>query len=500
MEFKSLIGILFLMVGISVNATARQLLPTDSIRIKQEVIDPDSLLEASPLNETKPQNQPRTVILPPAQNAKDKIRNKKAVIENFEKKVSEHAVRYYKIPTDIEPVKIDSLLLQDNPFFIELVFMGYPNNFKFESQPDFQLMYYGKKPAKLSESYIVQPKFQTAEQIISELRANARAEITRTAADVYVMSYDDLPDPNGTKSHILQGKPIKDIRFVDDNQVLNAAHRKLIVKQEELGPWQKNANSLLQFSQNMASSNWYQGGSSTMSVLGILSGQLNYDNKKYIQWENYGEWRMGFNSILDDPKSLRAVNTNDDIFKINSKLGIKAGGNFFYSGSVDFSTQFFKNYKSVSSMELKSTFLTPVRLNIGMGLDYKYKKLFSLMISPVSYKYIYVADNVNVSPNLFGIKAGENHLSEIGSSFKAQLCYSPFRELQIDSRLNFYTNYEKVEIDWEIVGNFSINRHLSTRLSLNPRYDNTVILAKGDKAKLQFKELLSFGFSYKLLN
>jgi hypothetical protein len=103
----------------------------------------------------------------------------------------------------------------------------------------------------------------------------------------------------------------------------------------------------------------------------------------------------------------------------------------------------------------------------------------------------------SISPNLFGIKTGEDHLSEIGSSFKAQCSYSPFRELQIDSRLNFYTNYEKVEIDWEIVGNFTINRFLSTRLSLNPRYDNTII---GQKAYLQFKELLSFGFSYKLLN
>lgn len=149
---------------------------------------------------------------------------------------------------------------------------------------------------------------------------------------------------------------------------------------------------------------------------------------------------------------------------------------------------------------MKASFLTPVRLNIGVGLDYKYKKLFSLMVSPVSYKYIYVNDNVNVNPNLFGIAKDENVLSEIGSSFRAQFSYSPVREIQIDSRLSFYTNYEKVEVDWEIVSNFTINRYLSTRLSLNPRYDNTLILATGEKAKLQFKELLSFGFSYKLLN
>jgi len=55
MEFKSLIGIVCLMVGISANATERQLLPTDSIRItKQEVIDPDSLLDSSAVNGIQP--------------------------------------------------------------------------------------------------------------------------------------------------------------------------------------------------------------------------------------------------------------------------------------------------------------------------------------------------------------------------------------------------------------------------------------------------------------
>jgi hypothetical protein len=121
------------------------------------------------------------------------------------------------------------------------------------------------------------------------------------------------------------------------------------------------------------------------------------------------------------------------------------------------------------------------------------------MLSPLSYKFIYASDTVNVNKKSFGILPGEKVLSQIGSSFRAQVNYSPTREIQIDSKLSFYTNYEKVEIDWEIIGNFRVNRFLSTRLSLNPRYDNTVILAAGEKAKIQFKELLTFGLSYRLL-
>ena len=121
------------------------------------------------------------------------------------------------------------------------------------------------------------------------------------------------------------------------------------------------------------------------------------------------------------------------------------------------------------------------------------------MLSPLSYKFIYANDTVEINQKSFGILTGEKTLSQIGSSFRAQLSYSPIRELQIDSKFYFYTNYEKIEVDWEIVGNFKFNRYLSTRLSLNPRYDNTVFLAVGEKAKIQFKELLTFGLSYRLL-
>jgi hypothetical protein len=136
---------------------------------------------------------------------------------------------------------------------------------------------------------------------------------------------------------------------------------------------------------------------------------------------------------------------------------------------------------------------------MGVGLDYKYKKLFSLMVSPVSYRLIYVNDTVNINKKSFGILPGDKVLSQIGSSFRGEFSYSPSREIQINSRLLFYTHYEKIEVDWEVVGNFTINRYMSTRLSLNPRYDNTVILSGGEKAKLQFKQLLTFGLSYKLL-
>ncbi len=394
-----------------------------------------------------------------------------------------------------EDFKIDSILLLANPFFIELVYNGLSNKEKPTAKTDLKALIYGKKVQLVSN----QPtdKQTSLDEIIVQLRNEARDQITRNAANLYIMSFDQLPDPGGNSTRFIARKPITNVEFENEDEV-PIRTRRLVVKNPQLGPWQYKVNSLAQFSESVISANWYQGGNSNLAVLGILNGQLSYDDKKNIQWDNSAEWRMGFVSITDQTNNKFYVVTNDDVLKINSKLGIKAGGNFFYSGSVDCSTQFFNAYKGIDFINTKGSFLTPIRLSINGGLDYKYKKIWSLLVSPISYKFIYL-NNPLVDPNLFGIKTGENKLSEIGSSLKVIYSNQVTPNIQLDSKFLFYTNYQKVEIDWEIVANMTINRFLSTRISFNPRYDNTIIEKDGSVAKLQFKQFLSVGFSHKFL-
>lgn len=496
MKYKGLlIIVLFCFIA---NVYADQpLVQKENITISPEILDADSLLESFLQNALS--NPMDSIVLNSkkvdvTKIVKDTISQtpqttKDPITENIT--ISEDSIYRYIIPKSIPLIPIDSLILMNNPFFIDLVFMELPLNFKWEHEPDFGELYFGKPSKKITDGYLDLPPQLSANHIISDLRSYTRNQISRKAAHLYCMTFDQLPDPNLNKNFMIEGKQIKSVHFVDDN-IASQYDKKIVVRKPQIGPWYYKANALGQFSQYHVSENWYQGGNSNLAVLGILSGKLSYDNKKSIQWENTGEWRMGFNSV--DGDTIRPLSTNDDVFKIGSKLGVKAGGNWFYSGSVDFQTQFFNSFKGVNSMDLKASFLTPVRLNIGAGFDYKYKKIFSLMISPVSYKYIYVNDTIRLKQNLFGVKTGQNYLSEIGSSFKAVVSYPLTREIHIDSKLSFYTNYEKVEIDWELVCNMTINRFMSTRVSFNPRFDNTVI---GEKAGIQFKQLLSVGFAHK---
>lgn len=420
-----------------------------------------------------------------------------SVIDTFNAKLKHDTVfNPLNLLKPLQLSSLDSLYLETNPLCIDLVYRKTRANFNWKKNLLPYNYFFGTVPASL-ESQLIKPiPSKTVQETTADLRKSALKSFSLLHPEFFIFRYENLPKTDIAKNLAMNGRSNEEL-MLTDVATLNLNKTRLVLPKFKLNPWKVKANTLIQFSQNYVSDNWYQGGSKSISILGILSGQLNYDNKKNIQWDNNAEWRIGFNSVEG---AIRALNTNDDIFKINSKLGYKAGGNWFYSGSFDFSTQFFNNYKSITSTDMKAAFLTPVRLNIGAGMDYKYKKLFSMMFAPIAYKYIYVDDIVKVNPNTFGIKKGEKVLSEIGSSIKAKLSYSPSPEIQFDSRLSFYTNYEKVEIDWEIVSNFTINRFLSTRLSVNPRYDNTQILAASEKARIQFKELLSFGISYKLID
>lgn len=404
---------------------------------------------------------------------------------------------FEKIKREMVIQYVDEFFLEANPLTIDLVFKGYQQKFAPNRQTDYRSLYFGRPAQGLMQYQVKNFQVPTPEKAIVQLRAEAAGYILHKAPELYRIRKDQLKDVSDIISgRKVDSKPIETLR-ITDGDVIRKSDKGLVVQKVKYNPWRKKANALFQFSQNYVSSNWYQGGSDNVAILGILNGQLNYDNKKNIQYENSFEWRTGFNTVEGD--TLRIFNTNDDILKLNSKLGVKAGGNWFYSGSVDFSTHFFNSYRAINSNVMKATFLTPVRLNVGIGLDYKYKKLISLMLSPVSYKYIYVNDTIGVNRKSFGITSG-NTLKQIGSSFRAQSSFTPLENVNVDSRLSFYTNYEKVEIDLEVVSTFVVNRFLSTRLSLNPRFDNTMILGANEKAKIQFKELLTFGISYRLLD
>lgn len=388
-----------------------------------------------------------------------------------------------------------------NPLAMELVFKPLELDFDWNASLGAHLLYKDSLAAvepllRTSKAEVKDPFLE--EKSLTALRSDARKALTGSRADLYKGFFSNLPDKNLFLNSDYKVKdPLSEFVEVERSLFKESTDRAAQLRQirAQYSPWRKNASALLQFTQNYVSKNWYKGGNSNIAILGILNGNVVYDDKKSILWENVGEWRAGFNSVAGD--TIRKLNTNEDQFRIYSKLGVKAFGKFYYSGSVEFQTQLFKTYSGINSTKLRTTTFSPIRVNANVGLDYKPNSNLSIVLSPFSYKYIYVNDTVNIKPKSFGIDAGKNMLSEIGSSLRVEYTYRPAREIHIVSKLYFYTNYEKVELDLEIVCNFIINRYMTTRIMINPRYDNTVIMENKERAQLQFKEMISVGFAHK---
>ena len=258
-------------------------------------------------------------------------------------------------------------------------------------------------------------------------------------------------------------------------------------------PWRREATVMVQITQNYVTPNWYQGGSSSFAGLAILKGYISYITERFT-WENTGEWRAGGSTISAD--TLHKVNTTDDLLRLYSKANYRIVPKLFGSVSAEFETRLLPTYKA-NSKKMKSGPFSPLRFNAALGLDYKPVPGLSVSFSPLSYKMIHIMDTARVAVTDYGPIAGTQTLHNIGSSVRLEYTWKPVREFAMETRFFMYTNYHYVELDLEVNCDFIINRWLSARLTLHPRYDTSVILDGDTHAKIQFRELLSIGFAHK---
>lgn len=260
--------------------------------------------------------------------------------------------------------------------------------------------------------------------------------------------------------------------------------------------WKKTAAASMQFSQHSISDNWYQGGESTNALNSEIRLTANYDDKQKVQFENTLEIKLGFITAPSD--TVHHYKTNADLFRLHSKLGVEAVKNLYYTFIAQFKTQFFSNYKT-NTNDLISTFLSPAQLDLSLGMDYKLSKpkyTFSLAALPLSYSFVYLANDKIVNPSSFNVEAGKTSANMFGSKIEVNLSWNILSNLSYRSKLDYFTTYEKVIANWENTFEFKFNRYLSTKIFVHARYDDGVTLTEENDSYFQLKEMLTFGLSY----
>ena len=375
---------------------------------------------------------------------------------------------------------------QVNPLFMDWVLVGIS----------------GKEQGVGSKEYGI----WSNDSIVAEVRKDVKDYIRTTAPELYTYHKSDLPSIGELQTsritHADKAKLLLNLDTLNKNKT-----SQLKVDLPAISLWSKGAKFQVHASQNYISQNWYKGGESNMAMTMYAMGYFNYNNRRGLQWDNKVEWKLGLYGMSSD--SLRWLRVNEDLLRLNSKLGYKAFKNFYYTAEWDVQTSLFNTYKSNTHVRASGPF-SPIRMSLSAGMDYKWKSMVSVFVSPLSYKLIYVADmrtkdGVSETENIayqVGITDGTRRSNQLGALIRTDFDYDFNESIGMEVHFSFFGNYagkiKGVEVGCEVIGNFKINRFLSAKVSLYPRYDSTTIPADGGKPKLQFYELISLGFNYKL--
>ena len=338
-------------------------------------------------------------------------------------------------------------------------------------------------------------EWQSRKRVVyKDASAEAKRYITTHAADLYTGIYkpeEEVGDISES-SHSLYELNIPERSILKD--AADDAAEKLKAIKNRHNPWFKEANLMAQITQNYTSPNWYEGGNSSFAIYGSAKGTIKYDDKKLITWENTGEWTVGGTTVAGD--SLRKINCSEDLFRLYSKFGVKIVPKLYGSFSAEYRMQLFPTYKANTRI-LKTGFATPIRFNLALGLDYKPVKGLSLVFSPAAFKLVHANDTVHSPYTTYGVPAGQKTLAEFGTSTRVEWTWKPVREVALEAKFYAYTNYKMIEMDLEVACDFIVNRFITTRVVLHPRYDSSLIAETDTRAKIQFKELISVGFAHK---
>jgi len=274
-------------------------------------------------------------------------------------------------------------------------------------------------------------------------------------------------------------------------------------------PWRIGGDGSAGFTQTYLE-NWKKGGKSALSTLIVLKGFANYSRKDdKVKWENSGEIRNGWIRPGGSEEELRK---NDDKLEFTSRVGVSAFKKWYYSSELNVNTQFFRGYKypKADNPVPFSAFMAPVKTYFKVGLDYKPHKDFSVFLSPLTLKNVYVRDTSLVDQTKFNIDENKKAFWEPGLNadikFKKNITETISYETKYKMFINYQDPFKKFDINWENLFKMQLTDYIGMQFMVHFIYDDNILFptydddgAKiGEETRLQIKEFLSIGFTYKI--
>lgn len=401
--------------------------------------------------------------------------------------------RHFKKPVSTEQLKYPMRILEiqpihpfEMPWVFDVNFKKYFTTFKVDPIHNKK-----KMVSKVTDS------IQSNLTRILNLRSLNHSIVRKCMVqNFHLVQYDKtkLPVTSNLIYQIENTQPV----IVINNKLTTPKLNIQIIPAQQVNPWVIKGYSRLQFTQTYVSKNWSKGGESNMSSLSQIYFQANYSKNKNLQFENSIDLKVGLNTVSND--SLRNLNVSTDQLRLVSKLGLRMFNDWYYSLSSEFSTQMLNNYKA-NTYNLKSSFLSPAKLFVGLGVDYKKNNAkkgynLSVLLTPLTVKMNYLRDIENFSPKSFGIDPGKHFGSELGGKLTANLSWKFSDQLKWTSKYYYYTDFKYVDTDFENTFDLALNNYFTVSLYLHLKLDDRLKRDPGEPL-LQTQELFSFGMMYR---
>jgi hypothetical protein len=285
--------------------------------------------------------------------------------------------------------------------------------------------------------------------------------------------------------------------------------------------WSRGGLTALNFTQS-SFTNWAAGGENALSAAALTTFFANYKKEDWT-WDTNLDMAYGL---------LKSGNTkvrkNEDKIDLNTKVGRYAFyQHWYYTALLNFKSQFDNGYNLPDDSTIVSHFLAPAYIIASIGLDYKTKdNSFSFYISPITSKTTIVNDQRLANLGAFGVepakydtvngayvivKEGELIRSEFGGYVKITFKKDIMKNVNLATKLELFSNYLKnpqnIDLNWEVLIGMKVNKLITVNLSTQMIYDHDIpvpverkvngVKVSGTGPRLQFKEVLAVGISYK---
>jgi hypothetical protein len=273
---------------------------------------------------------------------------------------------------------------------------------------------------------------------------------------------------------------------------------KFSLPDDSVKSWKKGGVVDLSLSQ-ASFNNWSAGGENSLAVKGLMSIYANYKRGK-SSWDNMLD--IGYGLLNEGDKQVKT----DDKIDLSSKYGRMLSKHWYYAAFFNFKTQFAPGYDYPNDSVAISKSFAPAYVVLAMGIDYKPVSNFTGYVAPVTGKLTIVNDKALSDSGAYGVNKGEVFKTEFGGYVR--LVYNQDlmkKSVSVLSKLDLFSNYlcnpQNIDVSWENIINFKVNKFISANISTQIAYDDDVKITdsegKTSGPKLQFKEILGIGFNYK---